>query len=158
MAEARGETRDVEQAEVTLNLPADFFFAEEYLPDVDKRVLAYRRLAAAVSLAEVDALQEECERDFGALPLAGRNLFDRARVRIRAQRLGCASVSLANGRLTYQGLEVPRAVALKLKARGGVYYAKSHKLAYPFHRTEEEVMPAALGVLEEIGGDDEVDE
>ena len=31
VAEARGETRDVEQAEVTINLPADFFLAEEYL-------------------------------------------------------------------------------------------------------------------------------
>ena len=158
VAEARGETRDVEQAEVTINLPADFFLAEEYLPDVDKRVLAYRRLAAAVDLAEVDELQQECERDFGALPLAGRNLFDRARVRIRAQRLGCQSVSLANGRLVYQGLEVPRKTALRLKERGGVVYPKTKKVAYPFHRTQEEVMPAALGVLEEVGGDDETDE
>ncbi len=158
VAEARGETRDVEQAEVTINLPADFFLAEEYLPDVDKRVLVYRRLAAAVDLAEVDALQQECEKDFGALPLAGRNLFDRARVRIRAQRLRCASVSLANGRLVYQGVEVPRVTALRLKERGGVVYPKTKKVAYPFHRTQEEVMPAALGVLEEIGGDDEVDD
>ena len=158
VAEARGETRDVEQAEVTINLPADFFLAEEYLPDVDKRVLVYRRLAAAVDLAEVDALQQECEKVFGALPLAGRNLFDRARVRIRAQRLGCASVSPANGRLVYQGVEVSRPVALRLKERGGVVYPKSKKVAYPFHRTQEEVMPAALGVLEEIGGDDEADE
>ena len=158
VAEARGETRDVEQAEVTINLPADFFLAEEYLPDVDKRVLVYRRLAAAVDLAEVDAVQKDCEDSYDALPLAGRNLFDRARVRIRAQRLGCTSVSLGAGRLTYQGLEVPRAVALKLKARGGVVYPKSKKVAYPFHRTEEEVMPAALGVLEEIGGDDEVED
>ena len=158
VAEARGETRDVEQAEVTINLPADFFLAEEYLPDVDKRVLVYRRLAAAVDLAEVDAVQKDCEDSYGALPLAGRNLFDRARVRIRAQRLGCASVSLANGRLVYQGVEVSRQAALRLKERGGVVYPKTKKVAYPFHRTQEEIMPAALGVLEEIGGDDEAEE
>ena len=157
VAEARGETREVEQAEVTINLPADFFLAEEYMPDVDKRVLAYRRLAAAVDLAEIDELQQECEKDFGALPLAGRNLFDRARVRIRAQRLGCTAVSLTNGRLVYQGLEVARPVALKLKERGALVYPKTKKVAYPFHRSEEEVMPAALGVLEQVGGDDELD-
>ena len=28
----------------------------------------------------------------------------------------------------------------------------------PFKRTQEEIMPAALGLLEEIGGDDEVEE
>ena len=32
-------------------------------------------------------------------PLAGKNLFDRARIRIRAGRLGCTSVSLTGGRL-----------------------------------------------------------
>ena len=158
VAEARGETRDPEQAEVTINLPADFFLAEEYLPDVDRRVLAYRQLAAAVDLAEVDDVQHDCEERYGALPLAGRNLFDRARVRIRAQRLGCTTVSLTAGRLTYQGLEVPRTTALKLKERGAVVYPKTKKVAYPFHRSEEEVMPAALGVLEQVGGDDEVEE
>ena len=155
VSEARGETREVEQAEVTLNLPADFFLAEEYLPEVDRRVLVYRKLAAAQDIAEVDALQEETEQTYGALPVAGHNLFDRARVRIRAQRLGCTSVSLTNGRLIYLGVEVPRELALKLKGRGGLVYPKTHKLAMPFRRSEAEVMPAALSILEELGGDDE---
>ena len=158
VAEARGETREVEEAEVTINLPADFYLAEEYLPEVDRRVLVYRKLAAAVDLAEVDELQKETEDSFGALPLAGRNLFDRARIRIRGQRLGVTSVSLTNGRLIYQGIEVPRDVALKLRGQGALNYPKSHKLAYPFHRGDGEVMPAAVGVLEQVGGDDEVDE
>ena len=158
VAEARGETRDVELAEVNINLPADFFLAEEYLPEVDRRVLVYRKLAAAVDIAEVDALQEETEERFGALPLAGKNLFDRARVRIRAQRLGCTTISLTNGRVIYQGVDVPRVVALKLKGEGALNYPKTHKLAYPFRRKDSELMPVALGVLEQIGGDDEVDE
>ena len=69
-----------------------------------------------------------------------------------------ASVSLATGRLVYQGLEVARPVALKLKERGALVYPKTHKVAYPFHRSAEEVMPAALGVLEQVGGGDELDE
>ena len=158
VAEARGETRDVELAEVNINLPADFFLAEEYLPEVDRRVLVYRKLAAAVDLAEVDELQAETEERFGALPLAGKNLFDRARIRIRAQRLGCDSVSLSNGRVIFQGVDVPRAVALKLKGEGALNYPKSKKLAYPFRRKDSELMPVALGVLAAIGGDDEVDE
>ncbi len=158
VAEARGETRDVELAEVNINLPADFFLAEEYLPEVDRRVLVYRKLAAAVDIAEVDALQEETEKRFGALPLAGKNLFDRARVRIRAQRLGCTAISLTNGRIIYQGVDVPRAVALKLRGEGALNYPKTHKLAYPFRRKDSELMPVALGVLEQLGGDDEVDE
>lgn len=158
VAEARGETGEVELPEATINLPADFYLAEEYLPEVDRRVLAYRRLAAATELIQVDELQMELEECFGALPLAGRNLFDRARVRIRAQRLGVTSISLANGRITYQGLELARQLALKFKERRGIYHATSRKLSYPFHAGREELLPAALGVLEEVGGDDEGDE
>ncbi len=158
VAEARGETRDVELAEVNINLPADFFLAEEYLPEVDRRVLVYRKLAAAVDIAEVDALQEETEERWGALPLAGRNLFDRARVRIRAQRLGCTLVSLVNGRIIFQGVDVPRDLALKLKGQGALNYPKTHKLAYPFRKKDAEVMPVAVSVLEQLGGDDDLDD
>ncbi len=159
VAEARGETREVELAEVTINLPADFFLAEEYLPEIDKRVLVYRRLAAATELGEVDAIERDCENSWGTLPLAGRNLFDRARVRIRAQRLGCTSVSLANGRLVYQGLlDVPKTAAFKIKQKGGLVFPKTGKVTMPFKRSQEEIMPAALGLLEEIGGDDEAEE
>ncbi len=157
VAEARGEAGETEPSEVTINLPADFYLAEEYLPDVDRRVLAYRRLAVAAELADIDALQHELEDSYGALPLAGRNLFDRARIRIRAQRLGVTSVSLANGRLHYANIEVPRAIALKLKERRAIVYPKTKKMNYPFHTGKEEVLPAALGVLEEVGGDDEED-
>ena len=159
VAEARGEAgENLAQAEVTINLPADFYLAEEYLPDVDRRVLAYRKLAGATELADIDALQHETEERYGALPLAGRNLFDRARIRVRAARLGVTSVSLTGGRIIYKGIEVSRQVALALKERRALYYAKSHELRYPFHREAEQLLPIVLGVLEQVGGDDEADE
>ena len=158
VSEARGEVGEMEQQEVTLNLQADFYLAEEYLPEVDKRVLAYRRLAAATELADVDALQMELEDRYGALPLAGKNLFDRARVRIRATRLGCTSVSLTGGRIVYQGLDVPKRLLPKFKSRRALVLPKSHVVKYPFHTGREEIMMAALGVLEEIGGDDDGDD
>ena len=157
VAEARGEAPDVDvESEVTINLPADFFLDEEYLPEVDRRVLAYRRLANAAELADVDALQEEMEKRHGALPLPGRNLFDRARIRIRANRLGVSSVSVANGRITFMGLEVPKQLHSKMKERRAIVYPKTRKLVYPFRFKDEQLLPVVLGVLEEIGGDDEL--
>ena len=158
VAEARGETRDVEPPEVTINLPADFFLDEEYLPEVDRRVLCYRQIASAVDLAGLDDLQRDIEARYGALPLAGKNLFDRARIRIRAQRLGCSAVTLANGRLVIQGVEVPKHVSYKLKQKGGIVFPKTHKVTYPLRRKQEEALPVALSVLELIGGDDDTDE
>jgi transcription-repair coupling factor (superfamily II helicase) len=158
VSEARGETAQTEQPEVTINLSADFYLAEEYLPEVDKRVLVYRQLASASELSDVDRIQKDCEERYGALPLAGRNLFDRARIRIRCQRMGVTSVSLIQGRFVYQDIEVPRKLALKFKERHAFYYPKTKQLKYPFHKGTEEIVPAALGVLEEVGGDDEEDE
>ncbi len=156
VAEAKGEGEgELEQSEVNINLSADFFLAEEYLPEVDKRVLAYRKLACATELSEVDALERECEESYGAMPQAAKNLFDRSRIRIRSQRLGVSSVSLTSGRIMFQGLKCSRELTLKFKERGAIVYPKTEKVAYPFKRGAEDLVACALGVLEEAGGDDD---
>ncbi len=156
VAEARGEVAEGDEpSEVTINLSADFYLADEYLPEVDKRVMAYRRLAAATELAEVDALAAELEDTWGAMPLAARNLFDRARVRIRCERLGVTSVALTGGRIVYTGIKVPRDVAAKLRAERGFFYPKTSQLKYPFRRDAEQLLPVVLSVLAQVGGDDE---
>ncbi len=134
VAEARGEgAGDVEQATVGINLPADFFLSEEYVPAVDRRVLVYRKLAAADMLEQVDELQEECEETFGALPEAAQNLFDRTRIRIRADRLGLESVALIAGKLTYQGVDVPKGVAFDLRTKlGAIAFPKTRKFTVPY--------------------------
>ncbi|MDO4539134.1 MAG: transcription-repair coupling factor, partial [Coriobacteriales bacterium] len=159
VAEARGEVPEGDEpSDVTINLSADFYLAEEYLPEVDKRVMAYRRLAAATELAQVDALQNEMEERWGALPLAGKNLFDRARVRIRCERLGVSSVALTGGRLVFTGIELDRKAALKMREERGYYYPKTKQLKYPFSRDADALLPVTLGVLSQAGGDDETDE
>ncbi|MCF2622183.1 transcription-repair coupling factor [Collinsella tanakaei] len=175
VAEARGEGgTDLEQAQVAINLPADFYLSEEYLPAVDHRVLIYRKLAAADLLSVVDEVQEQTEASFGELPLAAANLFDRARIRIRAERLGLESISLTQGRLVYQGIDVPKTVAFDLKGRlGAINYPKSRKFTVPARAgagagsgigrgvdTGENgsgVVAAALAILVQLGasGDDD---
>ena len=91
------------------------------------------------------------------MPLAARNLFDRARVRIRCERLGVTSVALTGGRLVFNGIEVPRPVAQKMRAERGFYYPKTHQLKYPMRRDAEALLPATLSVLSQVGGDDETE-
>ena len=158
VAEARGEVADEEPSEVTINLAADFYLADEYLPEVDKRVLAYRRIAAASELSEVDALQKELEDTYGGMPLAARNLFDRARVRIRAERLGVTNIAFTQGRIVFSGITVPTDVSKKLRAERGFYYPKTHQLKYPMRRDAEALLPTTLSVIALVGGDDEGDQ
>ena len=134
VAEARGDDdAGVEAASVGINLPADYFLSEEYLPAVDQRVLVYRKLAAAEDLESIEEVQEETEAAHGELPLAGLNLFNRARIRIRGERLGLESVTLSGGRITFLGVDVPKKVAFELKTRyGAVNFPKSRKLSVPY--------------------------
>ncbi|WP_418721998.1 transcription-repair coupling factor [Enorma sp.] len=169
VAEARGEVAgDVEVAGVAINLPADFYLDEEYIPEVDRRVLVYRKLAAADELAAVDEIQHECEERFGEAPLAALNLFDRARLRIRADRLGLESISLTGGRLVFQGVDVPKTAAFELRTSlGATNFPKSRKLSVPCRpgagvgsgvgrgldagENNSGVVAAALRVLEQLG-------
>ena len=169
VAEARGEVAgDVEAAGVAINLPADFYLDEEYIPEVDRRVLVYRKLAAADELAAVDEIQHECEERFGEAPLAALNLFDRARLRIRADRLGLESISLTGGRLVFQGVDVPKTAAFELRTGlGATNFPKSRKLSVPCRpgagvgsgvgrgldagENNSGVVAAALRVLEQLG-------
>ena len=156
VAEARGEVPDdAAEATVTINLPADYYLSEDYLPDVDRRVLVYRKLAAAGDLAAVDELQEDTAKRYGELPEAARNMFDRARIRVRADRLGITGVGYATGKITLAGADVPEAIHKAWRAKGAQVFAKSKKVNYPFRAGKEELLPAALALLEELGGADE---
>ncbi len=156
VALARGE-EPVEAAETTvaINLPADYYLDEEYVRDVDKRVLAYRKLAALTELEGVDALARELEQTYGEPPLAARNLFDRARIRIRADRLGITAVGYVAGKVQLAGAQVPEVISKLWRSKGAVVFAKSGKVTYPFRKGEDELVPFALGLLEELGGADE---
>ena len=156
VAEARGEEpSDGAESTVAINLPADYFLSEDYLPDVDRRVLVYRKLAAAGDLVSVDALQRDTVKRYGELPEAARNLFDRARVRIRADRLGVTSVGYAAGKIVLQGADVPEVVHKAWKAKGAQVFVKTKKVNYPFRAGKEELLAAALDLLEQLGGADE---
>ncbi len=156
VAEARGEEPDdASDTTVVLNLPADYYLDEDYLPDVDRRVLVYRKLAAASDLAAVDALQADTIERYGELPEAAQNMFDRARIRIRADRLGITSIGFASGKITLAGIDVPEAYQKPWRAKGAQILPKTRKVNYPFHQGEEELLFATLALLEELGGADE---
>ncbi len=156
VSEARGEVADLEAPEVQINLPADFYLSEEYLPDVDKRVLVYRKLACAPDIRYIDEAEEELIKSYGELPQAAQNLFNRARMRVRAQRLGVTNISIFDThRIMISGIEVPKDLVAKMKAQKAIIYPQTKKIAWPYYANQDEVVSLALHILEMLGGDDE---
>jgi len=76
--------------EVNLHVPA--LIPDDYLPDVNSRLILYKRIAAANSDAELRNLQVEMIDRFGLLPRQVDNLFQVSRLRLRAQELGIRTI------------------------------------------------------------------
>ncbi len=156
VSEARGEVADLEAPEVQINLPADFYLSEEYVPDVDKRVLVYRKLACAPDLRYIEECEQEIVKHYGELPQPALNLFNRARIRVRGQRLGVSNISIFDThRIMITGIEIPKDLVSKMKAQKAIIYPQTKKLAWPYYSNQDEVVSLTLSLLEMVGGDDE---
>jgi transcription-repair coupling factor (superfamily II helicase) len=95
----RGELPNVDTpleqgSEVNLSSPA--LIPEDYLPDINTRLILYRRVGAAETLNQLRDLQIEMIDRFGLLPEAVKTLFISAEVRIQAEDLGIASVDIGS--------------------------------------------------------------
>ncbi len=73
--------------EVNLGEPA--IIPQDYVPDVNIRLILYRRIAAAKDINQLDELQREIVDRFGKLPSYLKNLFTNASL-----RLDCFSVGI----------------------------------------------------------------
>ncbi|PLW69493.1 transcription-repair coupling factor [Pseudohalioglobus lutimaris] len=91
----RGEIPDVDApldagTEVNLHVPA--LIPGDYLPDINTRLVLYKRIAAAADDDQLRELQVEMIDRFGLLPEQVSNLFLVSRLRLRAESLGIRAI------------------------------------------------------------------
>jgi transcription-repair coupling factor (superfamily II helicase) len=95
--ELKGE--DVEDdVRATVNLRVDLKIDESYIPDMNQRLMIYRKVASARSESELDAALDEAGDRYGAPPPSVLNLAEYGRIRVMADRLGVDSID-REGRL-----------------------------------------------------------
>ena len=75
-----------EQVEIHLGLPA--LLPEAYVPDINERLVLYKRIACAESEAALRELQVELMDRFGLLPEATKNLFEIANLKLISKKMG----------------------------------------------------------------------
>lgn len=150
VSEVRGEPVPA-HPEVRVDLPVAAFLPEEYVPEVDERVLLYRRIAAVASPEAIEGIAADLEARFGAPPLPARQLLAIARIKALAAELGIGSVSLARHRVTLTPVKLSAEEQGVLAAEGAVYVSRTSSVHF-VQSAGEDPAGAALRALGAILG------
>lgn len=84
---------------VNVDLPLAVGIPADYIPDQDLRLRLYRRIADLRDEHEIEALVVEFQDRFGPLPELLTNLLYQMRVKLLAEKIGLASISLEGGQI-----------------------------------------------------------
>jgi transcription-repair coupling factor (superfamily II helicase) len=133
---------------VNVDLPLAVGIPADYIVDQDLRLRLYRRIADIRDEAEIDAMGAEFHDRFGPPPEMVLNLIFQMRVKLRAERVGLASIGWESGQVvlrfssTGNGKDEPRLPDLAPGVRGGKgsYWCSFGK--------DAEWQPKLLGVLD----------
>jgi transcription-repair coupling factor (superfamily II helicase) len=155
--ELRGQPHQAE-VDPEIRLPVAARLTEEYVPEVGQRLVLYKRLASCRDDAEVDRIRDELLDRFGPLPAEAENLVEVIRLKIRARRLGVASIDQKNGEIVLTAAErtqvdPKRLLNLLTQARGGLRVTPGHKILAPAPRRggEKALFDATRRLLENLG-------
>jgi len=136
----------------TIDLPLRAFIPEEYVADLDTRLSLYQHLAKLDKLEQIEAIAEELNDRFGALPIEVQNLLYAVKIKILAAKAGIESISTEDGQIIlrlFNGMKfTPHQRALPLP--DGVRMGTSQIGINP-KRVGKEWQRVVEGVLNKIG-------
>jgi transcription-repair coupling factor (superfamily II helicase) len=89
--ELKGEETD-EEHRALVNLRVDLRIDDTYVPDMNQRLIVYRRIAAARTERELEEALAEVKDRYGEPPVSVLQLVDYGRIRVMADRLWVESI------------------------------------------------------------------
>jgi transcription-repair coupling factor (superfamily II helicase) len=99
-AESTADARVAAPAvEPVITADVEAYLPEEYVPEVNQRLVLYKRLTGAVSRDAVSDLRAELADRFGPLPPPAEQLLDVVAVRVAARPLGIEKVEAGGGKV-----------------------------------------------------------
>ena len=160
VASFRGEGED-RVAEMKIELPVNAHLPHDYVPGERLRLEAYRKLAAAVSLVEIDDVVAELVDRYGELPPAAVNLIAVARFKVHARAAGLSDVALQGNFIKFAPADLPESKQMRLNRMypGSMVKPALNAILIPKPKTariggrdlaDAEVLSWAEGVLEAI--------
>jgi transcription-repair coupling factor (superfamily II helicase) len=114
VAEFKGERLE-ELSDVRVELPVDAHLPHDYIPGERLRLDAYRRLAAAQTDEDVEAVRAELRDRFGELPPVVESLLAVASFRVFARSWGITDVAAQGKYVRFAPLELRESQVMRLQ-------------------------------------------
>jgi transcription-repair coupling factor (superfamily II helicase) len=89
--ELKGEEIE-DDTRATVNLRVDLKIEDSYIPDMNQRLMVYRKIAAARTEKELGSVIDDIRDRYGPAPDSVLNLAEYGRIRVLADRLGVDSI------------------------------------------------------------------
>ncbi len=91
-----------------IHIPVSAYLPESYIPDIDQRMTAYRRLSGMTTLSEISDFKAELTDRFGLPPRPAAHLFVKIMLKALAARAGVRRLDLAGDKLVLAFSEAHR--------------------------------------------------
>ncbi|MEE6281335.1 transcription-repair coupling factor [Georgenia sp. MJ170] len=114
VAEFRGE-KEVEKADVKIELPVDAHIPHEYIGHERLRLEAYAKISAADGDEAIDSVRAELTDRYGAVPEPVERLFAVAALRSRARAVGLTDITAQGKYMRFAPVDLPESAQLRLK-------------------------------------------
>lgn len=88
-----------EKLEPEINLSISAFLPESYIPDLDQRLMAYRRLAKMTEVREIGEFKSELIDRYGKLPEEAKNLLFKITLKLLAERANITVLDITDHQL-----------------------------------------------------------
>jgi transcription-repair coupling factor (superfamily II helicase) len=155
VAELRGQPLK-EEIKTTLNLRANAYVPEAYIPDMALRLSAYRSVSGAVNEEALKRVNEEMADRFGPLPEPFKVLIEVRRLSIMAHMLDITDITERGGKVTVvfsekAGMTADRVSDIMGKRKGLKYHPTGFEYKYKA-QVIEDLQGVLLKFLERSSG------
>jgi transcription-repair coupling factor (superfamily II helicase) len=110
-----------------INIPLSVYIPETYIPDIDQRLLAYRRLAKMTELKEISDFKIELTDRYGPMPMEAGNLLIKIMLKVLCVKAGVKRCDITDTHL-YLTFSVPH----MRRPQGLVAFIKTDPKRYCF--------------------------
>ncbi|MEE9201090.1 MAG: transcription-repair coupling factor [Candidatus Brocadiales bacterium] len=107
----KGEPSPLSAKDVSINLNLNSYLPQEYMPDEDQKLEAYRKLSRCCTAGEVSSFEMELRDRFGPLPVEVKNLLVEKELGLAAQAHSVRSIVRTNGKLVIEVADLKKAEA-----------------------------------------------